>query len=208
MTSREKKGEGGGRGQEGRGGEVGPGADRGGQHREAEVARREAEAARREDGGREAAAQATATVIGTGNVAPPPSRDLATTITTMTVNDHAAGDAAVGAVGVVNDGDDVGGGRGPGGFDEEEALVLAAEAAAVLIADDADGGDGGVAVVGGAFEEAVARAGTAGASGAGTTTMGGGGGGGDYADPAGAILDDDGRHPLGPPWRIRHGNRS
>ncbi len=59
MTSREKKGEGGGRDQEGRGGEVGPGADRGGQHREAEVARREAEAARREDGGQEAAAQVT-----------------------------------------------------------------------------------------------------------------------------------------------------
>ncbi len=138
--------------------------------------------------------------MGTGNAALPPSRDLATTITMMTVNDHAAGDAAVGAVGVVNDGEDVGGGCGPGGFDEEEALVLAAEAAVMLIADDTDGGDGGVAVVGGAFEEVVARAGT--------TTMGGGGGGDDYADPAGAVLDDDGRHPLGPPWRIRHGNRS
>ena len=103
----------------------------------------------------------------TGNAAPPPSRDLATTITTTPANDHAVGDAAVGAVGVVNDGDDVGGGLGPGGFDEEEALVLAAEAAAVLIADDADGGNGGVAVVGGAFEEAVARAG---ASGPGTPT--------------------------------------
>ncbi len=105
----------------------------------------------------------------------------------------------MGAVGVVNDGDDVSGGRGSRGFDKEEALVLAAEAAAVLIADDADGGDGGVAVVGGAFKEAFAWSGMAGASGAGTTTMGGGG---DYADPAGAILDDNGRHPLGPPWRI------
>ncbi len=79
MTSREKKGEGGGHGQEGRGGEVGPGADQGGQHQEAEVARREAEAACREDGGQEAAAQATATVMGTGNAAPPPSQDFATT---------------------------------------------------------------------------------------------------------------------------------
>ncbi len=78
----------------------------------------------------------------------------------------------------------------------------------MLIADNADGGNGGNAVVGGAFEEAVARAGTAGASGAGTMTMGGSGGGGDYVDPAGAILDNDGRHQLGPPWRIRHGNRS
>ncbi len=88
----------------------------------------------------------------TGNAAPPPSRDLATTITTTPANDHAAGDAALGAVGVVNDGDDVGGGRGPGGFDEEYALVLAAEAmaASALIADDADaGGDGGIAVVDG-----------------------------------------------------------
>jgi hypothetical protein len=146
--------------------------------------------------------------MGTGNAVPPPSRDLATTITTTTVNDHVAGDAAVGAVGIVNDGDDVGGGRGPGGFDEEEALVLAAEAAAVLIADDADGGNGGVAVIGGTFKEAVARVGMVGASGAGMTTMGGGGGGGDYADPAGAILYDNGHHPLGPPWRIRHDNRS
>ncbi len=78
----------------------------------------------------------------------------------------------------------------------------------MLIADDADDGDSGIAVVGSAFEEAVARAGTAGASGVGTTTMGGGGGGGNYADPAGAILDNDGCHPLGPSWRIRHGNRS
>ena len=127
---------------------------------------------------------------------------MATRITTTTVNDHAAGDAAVGAVSVVNDRDDVGGGRGPGRFDKEDVLVLAAEAVAVLIADDANGGNGGVAVVGGAFEEAATRAGMAGASGARTTTMGGGGGGGNYADPAGAILDDDGRHPLGPPWRI------
>ncbi len=31
---------------------------------------------------------------------------------------------AVGAVGVVNDGDNVGGGRGPGGFNKEDTLVL------------------------------------------------------------------------------------
>jgi hypothetical protein len=148
--------------------------------------------------------------MGMGNAAPPPSWNLATKITTTTVNDHAAGDAAVGAVGVVNAGDNVGGGRGPGGFNEEEALVLAAESAAVLITNNANGGNGSVAVLGRAFEEAVARAGRAGASGAGTTTMGcsGGGGGGNYADPAGAILNDDGRHPLGQPWRIRTGNRS
>ncbi len=47
-------------------------------------------------------------------------------ITPTTVNDHVAGDAVVGAVGIVNDGDDVGGERGPGGFDKEEALVLVA----------------------------------------------------------------------------------
>jgi hypothetical protein len=67
------------------------------------------------------------------------------------------------------------------------AWVFTAEAAAAaaLIADDADGGDRGVAVVGGAFEDADAMAG---ASGAGTPRMGGDSG--DYADPAGAILDD------------------
>ena len=91
------------------------------------------------------------------------------TITTATVNDHAVDDAVVGAVGVVNDRDDVCGLRGPSGFDEEDALVLAAEAAAgaatALIADDADGGNCRVPVVGGAFEDAVARAGRAGVSG-------------------------------------------
>jgi hypothetical protein len=46
MTSREKKGEGGGQGQEGQGGKVVPGADQGGQHQEAEVVRQEAEAVR------------------------------------------------------------------------------------------------------------------------------------------------------------------
>jgi hypothetical protein len=41
----------------------------------------------------------------------------------------------------------------------------------------------------------------AGESGAGTMPMGGGGS--NYnADPAGAILDNDGCHPLGPPWHI------
>jgi hypothetical protein len=145
--------------------------------------------------------------MGTGNATPAPSRDLATTITTTTVNNHAAGDAVVGAVSIVNDRDDVGGGRGPSGFDKEEALVLTAESVAVLIADDADGGDGSVAIVGGTFEEAITRAGTAGVSGVGTTTMGGGGGGGsgNYADPAGAILVDDGRHLLGPSWRRGEG---
>ncbi len=44
--------------------------------------------------------------------------------------------------------------------------------------------------------DAVMRAGV---SGAGTMTVGGGSG--DNADPMGAILDNDGRHPLGPPWR-------
>ena len=85
--------------------------------------------------------------MATGNAAPPSSRDLATTITTTTANDHAVGDAAVGAVGVVNDGDDVGGGRRPVGFDEENVLVLVAEAAAALIADDAIGSNSGVAIV-------------------------------------------------------------
>ena len=106
----------------------------------------------------------------------------------------------------MNDGDDIGGGRGPDGFNKEDALVLAADAAAALIADNTDGGDGGVAVGGGMFEDSVARVGTVGASGAGMTTMGSGGG--DYTDPARAILHDDSRHPLGPPWCIRHGNRS
>ncbi len=84
-----------------------------------------------------AAAMATATVMATGNAMPPLSRDLATTITTMTANDHLVGDAAVGAFGVVNDGDNVVGGRGPGGFNREDVLVLAAETAATLIVDNA-----------------------------------------------------------------------
>jgi hypothetical protein len=46
-----------------------------------------------------AAAKATATVMGMGNALPPPSRDLVMTITTMTANDHAVGDAGVGAGG-------------------------------------------------------------------------------------------------------------
>ena len=111
-----------------------------------------------------------------------------------------------GAVGIVNDGDDICGGRGPDGFNKEDALVLAADAAAALIADNADGGDGGVAIGGGVIEDLVARVGTVGASGAGMTTMGSGGG--DYTDRARAILHDDDRHPLGPPWRIRHSNHS
>ena len=70
--------------------------------------------------------------------------------------------AAVGAVGVANDRDEIGGRRGPSGFDKEDALVLVAEAAAALIADDADGGDSGITVVCGTFEDAVARAGQVG----------------------------------------------
>ncbi len=56
-------------------------------------------------------------------------------------------------VGVVNDGDDIGGGHGPCGFDEEDTLVLAADAGATLIADDVDDGDGGITIFGGAFEK-------------------------------------------------------
>ncbi len=73
-----------------------------------------------------AAATATATVMAMENDVPPLLLDSATTITTMTANDNLAGDAAVGAVSAVNDGDNVGDGRGPGGFDKEDALVLAA----------------------------------------------------------------------------------
>ena len=111
----------------------------------------------------------------------------ATKLTMMPANNHS-----------VKDGDNVGGGRLPGGFNKENALVLAAETVTALVSDNANGGDGGVAVVGGAFEDAVVRAGAsgAGASGVGTMTMGGGS---NYADPVG---------PLGSPWRIRHGNHS
>jgi len=73
-------------------------------------------------------------------------------------------------VGVVNDGDDVGGGRGPCRFSKEDALVLAADDGATLIADDANGGDMGVTIFSGVFEDTVARAGTGGTSGAGLTT--------------------------------------
>jgi len=98
----------------------------------------------------------------------------------------------------VNDGDNVGGGSGPGGSNKEDALVLTADSAPTLIADNANGGNGRIIIFGGAFEDAVARATTAGASGVGTTTMGGGGV--NYADPAMTIQDDGGRHlaPAGP----------
>jgi hypothetical protein len=43
--------------------------------------------------------KAMAIVMGTGNASPPPSRDLSTTITTTTANNHTAGDAVVGAGG-------------------------------------------------------------------------------------------------------------
>ena len=84
----------------------------------------------------------------------PPSRDLATTIMTTPTNDHVAGDAAAGDVVIVDKGDDVGGRRGPDGFDEggrPGPLAAEAVAASPLIADDTnDGGDGGIAVISGA----------------------------------------------------------
>jgi len=51
------------------------------------------------------AAMVVVIVMATGNAVPPPSRNLATMITTMpaNTNDHAAGDAVVGADGIVND---------------------------------------------------------------------------------------------------------
>ena len=82
------------------------------------------------------AMKVTAIVMETGNASPPrPLRDLLTTIATTTANNHTAGDAAVGrqgAVGVVNDGDDVGGGSGPGRSNKEETLVLPADSAPAL----------------------------------------------------------------------------
>ena len=113
-----------------------------------------------------------------------------------------------GAVGVVIDGDDAGGGCKPGGLDGEDAFVLTDDSAPTLIADNANGGDGGITVFGDAFEDTVARTGTAGASGVGTTTMGGGGG--NYATLRGQFLTTTAGtwHPLGPLWRIRHGNHS
>jgi hypothetical protein len=110
---------------------------------------------------RTAAATAMATVMATGNAVLPLLRDLATTITTMTANEHLAGDAMVGAFGILNDGDNIGGKSRRGDFDKEDALVLTAEAVAALLVDDTK-----VAIwcclVGGAFEDAVAREGTAG----------------------------------------------
>ena len=117
-----------------------------------------------------------------------------------------------GAVGIVNDRDNIGSERGPGGFDKEDALVLTADPAPALIGDDDNGGNSGITIFGSAFEDAVVWVGMAGGSGAGTMTMGGSGGSNyAYADPARAILDDGGRHPLGPLgslWRIQHGNHS
>ena len=110
-----------------------------------------------------------------------------------------------GAVGVVNDGDDAGGGCKPGGLDGEDAFVLTADSAPTLIADNANGGDGGITVFGDAFEDTVARTGTAGASGVGTATMGGGGG--NYADPARAILDNNGRHLAPAGSTVAHSTR-
>ncbi len=55
---------------------------------------------------------------------------------TAVANDLLAGDAAVGAVGVVNDRDNIGGGCRPSGFNKEDALVLMAEATATLIVDN------------------------------------------------------------------------
>jgi len=111
---------GGGGGEEGDGGQEAVG------HQEAEVAHREMEAAvsrgqevevptrqlagERETTAAAAAASAAATVMATENAAPPhppPSRGLATMITTTPTNDHAAGDAAAGGFGVVDEGDDI-----------------------------------------------------------------------------------------------------
>ena len=103
-----------------------------------------------------------------------------------------------GAVGVVNDGDDAGGGCKPGGLDGEDAFVLTDDSAPTLIADNANGGDGGITVFGDAFEDTVARTGTAGASGAGTTN---------YADPARAILDNNGRHLAPAGSAVAHSTR-
>ncbi len=47
------------------------------------------------------------------------------------------GDATVGAVGIVNDGDNVGGRSRSGGFDKEDALVLADEDTAAVFVDNA-----------------------------------------------------------------------
>jgi hypothetical protein len=104
-----------------------------------------------------AAMKATAIVMATGNASLPPSRDLSTTITTTTANNHRRVTLrwGQGAVGVVNDGDKV----GPGGFEEEDTLVLTADSAPALIGDDTNGGDGGITIFGSAFEDAVARAG-------------------------------------------------
>ncbi len=43
-------------------------------------------------------------------------------------------------VSIVNDGDDIGGGFGPGGFNKEDALVLTADATATLIGRGRGGG--------------------------------------------------------------------
>ena len=98
-----------------------------------------------------AAMKATAIVMATGNASLPPSRDLSTTITTTTANNHRRVTLqwGQGAVGVVND----------GGFEEEDTLVLTADSAPALIGDDTNGGDGGITIFGSAFEDAVTRAG-------------------------------------------------
>ena len=64
---------------------------------------REAESSTQQPAGKQettaAAAKATATVMAMRNASLPLSQDLATTITTTTVNDYAAGDASAGARG-------------------------------------------------------------------------------------------------------------
>ena len=96
-------------------------------------------------------------VMSTGNAVMPPSRNLATAIMTMPANINAAGDGAVGAVGIVSDRDGIGGGCEPGVFDKVDALVLMAEAMMVLIADNAIGGNSSVAIVGSASLAAGGR---------------------------------------------------
>jgi hypothetical protein len=119
----------------------------------------------------------------------------------MTANNHLAGDAVVGAVGIVNDRDNVGGGREPGGFDKEDALVLAAEAAAVLIVEDANVAMLALPLLAAHLRMWLQGRGQWGGGGEGKTMMGGGSG--SYAmNHAGATLDNDSCHPLSPLWCI------
>ena len=86
----------------------------------------------RQPAGERETTAAVATVMATGNAAPPPPRWRRKMTETTSVEDA----------------------------DPAGSTRMAPWSLAVLIADDADGGDGSVAVVSGAFEDAVARAGT------------------------------------------------